>query len=280
MRIPSIHILKSDLEVLIGKYGGITLDNLDKVLRDARKVSAEHRSVHTTSQKASQNILKRTSSNIGDANLLADVIYSVRIKLKHLGVTKIKQSDNQWGNIKELSSIINEFCESQKLETREGYIKFVTIGISLITKQNKPNFNFLAKWLIQKASWIISEYQAGLQLGDDQNAKGTMEIHDIYVNEVLSRTGILTTYHRDTTQMLNFMKARDIADELGVPYENFVESQFYALAFCNGVPRVQDLCGDKAKERVVRWLSENNMVVDRNDNQASRAKVDWSKFRK
>ena len=65
--------------------------------------------------KKNQKILsRRTQSTVGNANMLADIIYSVRIKLKHVGVTKIKQTDNQWAQIRELVPIIDEFCSYYK----------------------------------------------------------------------------------------------------------------------------------------------------------------------
>ena len=78
----------------------------------ARGYSLDHRSVFTNNKKQAQKVTNRTSSSIKDTNLLADIIYSSRIKLKHVGVTKIKQTDNQWVQLKQLVPIIEEFCSN------------------------------------------------------------------------------------------------------------------------------------------------------------------------
>ena len=55
-------------------------------------------------------------------------------------------------------------------------------------------------------------------------------------------------------------EARKLADEIGVDYETFVQAQFYALEFCNGIPKIEDLSNDKARQRVINYMAKFNIV--------------------
>ena len=126
-REPSIHISRSKLYQLIVKYigedlggnnpksheyGGLDLlKRVDYIMIEARQSSLDHRSIVGENKKVQTQAVRRASGSIGDANLLADIIYSTRIQLKHIGVTKIKQTDLQWASVKELVPVVNEFCQ-------------------------------------------------------------------------------------------------------------------------------------------------------------------------
>lgn len=277
MRIASLHILKTDLEKIIQKVGPITLDNLEEVMRIGRSISIENRSLQLTESKKGKESQRRLTGNVGDANMLADIIYSVRIKLKHVGVTKIKQTDSQWANIKELTQVINDFCEANNLEKRIGYIKFITIGIKLLASSNKPNYSYCAKWLTQKASWVISEYENTQLLENDTNKDGTKELYNSYITEVAERTGIYNYFSEDTTKMVCMLKARELSDKYNADYETFIRAQFTALEFCGGIPRPQDLYGEKASERLIKYVGTNGISLE---SHKEKNQVDWNKFKK
>lgn len=80
-REPSIHISKTLFRKLWNDMGGmISEEFVDKFFTKARQYSLDHRSVGGENKKVRNQALRRASSNIGDANLLADIIYSTRIK--------------------------------------------------------------------------------------------------------------------------------------------------------------------------------------------------------
>ena len=276
-RMPSLHILKCNLEDIIKELGPITLDNLDIVMARGRKISIENRSLQINETKKSKETARRLVGSIGDANLLADLIYSVRIKLKHVGVTKIKQTDSQWANIKELTQVINDFCVSKGLEQRAGYIKYITIGLKLLATSPKPNYTYCAKWMIQKASWIISEYDNTELLRQDSDKKGTLDLYNCYITEVAERTGIYNYFSDDTTKMVCMLKARELSDNYGADYETFIKAQFTALEFCGGIPRPQDLYGDKASERLIKYVGNNGITLE---SHKEKNNIDWNQFKK
>lgn len=290
-REPSVHITRSTLYGLIVKhigvdlgscdekaheYGGLNLlDRVDIIMKEARSYSLDHRSIGGENKKVRNQAIRRASSNIGDANLLADIIYSTRIKLKHIGVSKIKQTDAQWASVKELVPIVNEFCQRFGFEPRNGYIEFVTTGLKLMAQAKRVNYNFCANWLHQRVNWILDVYQSEKEVKDDKYPVLTRELYEYYTREILDRVGISNIHDKNPQEYIWFVRARELADNLGVDYETFVQAQFYALEFCNGIPKIEDLSNDKARQRVITYMAKFNIVT-----RPKVDKVNWDEFKK
>ena len=82
-REPSIHISKSLFRKLWNEIGDkVSEEFVDKFFTRARQYSLDHRSVIGDNKPVRKKAISRTSGSIGDANLLADIIYSTRIQKK------------------------------------------------------------------------------------------------------------------------------------------------------------------------------------------------------
>lgn len=277
MREPSIHITFTKFKEIWNQVDGRKLTNstLKEIFKMARGYSLDHRSVFTNNKKQAQKVTNRTSSSIKDTNLLADIIYSSRIKLKHVGVTKIKQIDSQWMQLKQLVPVIEEFCSRYNLKKRQGYIIFVDIAFELMSTSKRVNYAFAASWMLKQVDWIINRYEAESELKNDNYPQETKYIHDLYCGTVAEMTGLSNNYIRDPLQYVNFKRARENADEKGVDYETYIEAQFEALSFCNGIPKIEDLYGDKANQRLLTYVSKYNIPL-----KTHKVEEDvWSKFK-
>lgn len=276
MRVPSIHITRLDLEAILGDLGHIDSSNIDEFMSLARRVAITKRSVVATNQKQRKTLKKVVESSTGDANLLSDILYAARVKMKHVGVTKIRQADQQWPSIKELVPVINAYCEANNVPVREGYVDYITTGLELMKEVKRINYNFAAKWMTQRADFIIDTLKGKSQVKHDPTPKDTIDIHDTYVTMVADRTGIYKFYTKDPATMFYFVQAKDQANSVGVDYNTYIEAQFYALEFCNGIPRPQDLAGDKASDRLISYISKVGTSIA---SPASKVVVDWGKFK-
>lgn len=278
MREPSIHISRSAIEKFLQENTYITPQNLEEFMVFGRKYSLDHRSLAATNKKIQEKAQRRVKGSIGDAQLIADLLYSTRIKMKHIGVTKIKQSDIQWTQIKELTLVINEFCNQNQLSKRKGYIEYITLGLKLFQSTKRPNYVFVLKWLNEKADWITEEYKSIKSMKLDDTPEDTRLVHDLYNQRVIEMTGIQNNYSKDPTQYKHFIESKKYIDAMDVDYEVFIDAQFDSLAFCNGIPKISDLYGDKAKERLIRYMSTNNLYLE--NQTRTKPKVDWSQFKK
>ena len=262
MREPGIHISKTTFKYIIDKLElDIDDDLVDLFFKEARNFSLDHRSVLSTNSKTRISVEKRVSSSINEANLLSDIIYAVRIKMKHISVFKIKQIYNQWAQIKSLVPTVNSFCEKYGFKQREGYIKFVETGLKILSTTKRANYNYCASWMLQKVDWILNKFESDKLLAEDEFPEETTKMHDIYVSLIAEKTGIWNNYKGDPLQYVNFYWAKQLANQLNVDYETFIEAQFNALDFCNGIPKLEDLGNDKAKQRLTQYLSKNGLEV-------------------
>lgn len=284
MREPSIHITKSTFIKLLKKMPPENnLSWVDKLFEAARGNSVDHRSLLVTNKKKAERVIQRVSQPTAEANMLADIIYSSRVKLKHVGAIKIKQSDNQWASVKQLVEVVNQFCEAFNMSQRDGYIKFTEVGLKLMANSRKVNYNYTASWMLQKASWIVSTYKAQKEIEEDTDRRGTQEILDIYKAKVLGITGLpVIITPNDTPQDYTcFIHAREAADKLKVDYETYIDAQFDALSFCNGIPKKEDLGGTKGYDRLIQYLSHNKINLE--DVQIKESQEDgylWDEFKK
>lgn len=280
-REPSIHITLSKFRELWNDMGdSVSEDFLIRFFKKARGYSLDHRSLVVKSKKVEKEAVKRTQSPISLANTLADVIYSTRVKLKHIGVSKIKQTDSQWAQVKELVPIIDTFSKNYGLEYRSGCIEFVGIAFSLMKKSSRVNYNYCANWMVKNADWVVNWYESQKELLNDKYPQSTEELYDAYIKTILENTGIYNNYKDDPTKYIYFYRAKKLSDELGVDYSTFIEAQFEALSFCNGIPKIEDLCNDKARERLIKYASKQGIVLGNQDSTKPIDKSIWDSFKK
>lgn len=256
MRKPSIHIDIDTFTSLVKKLGKVDSSNIEEFFVLARRNSLSNRSVTISNEKLKKDIKKVLQSTKGDTSLLADIIYATRIKLKHRGIRKIQEDDREWLQLKELTKLVNQFCNDFNLDTREGFIKYIEIGFSKI-----QSFRSYISKLINMYEAICREYESLDGINQDDNKEGTLELHDLFINRIADRTGLYESFRDKPEKMFSFYKARLLCDELGVDYETFIDAQFDALDWCNGIPSPEALIGDKAKERLNKYLYQNNISI-------------------
>ena len=277
MRQPSIHITREVFIELLRKFvDDISPTTVDEFFRLARGYSLDNRSMLVSTSKY-KKISKHVEGSIGDANLAADIIYSLRIKLHHLGVTKIKQTDPAWGQIRQLTPTLNQFCESHNFSKREGYITFIDLGLKLMAKNKRPNYGYTASWILNHAQFIEENYDSIELVKNDQYSIQTELLMNYYKTKVLEITGISIDYKKNPQDYICFVKARELCDRLSVDYEVFIEAQFDALAFCNGIPNLSDLSNEKAEQRLAKYISKTGITIKPKSNLSE---SDWDTFKK
>lgn len=259
-REPSIHITRTDLERLLKRFIKVDVNDkeIDFLMKEARNRSITSRSVIINAKKDIKKVTQRLKGGIVDANLLAQIICSVRVKMKHINVKKITQADPQWGAVKELVDVVNQFCSVYELEQREGYIKFITLGLKLMSSRRRVNYQYAPSWLNQHSDWIVSTYESESTLNNDDNPQGTEEVREAYCSEILYRTGIHEKYDEPELKV-HFHDARKMADELGMDYYDYIKAQFDKLSFCNGIPKIENLYSDKAKRAAIDYMSKHRI---------------------
>jgi hypothetical protein len=252
MREPSIHITKSQFEEILNT---LEVDNfpVEAFFVIARKEAINHRAVLVSNNKKNtkrvNNILLASK---GDAALVADILYATRIKLKHRGVRKINESNSrEWANCKKLAEICNTFCEDFKLDTREGFIKYIETGLKRMT-----DYRNVMQRLLSMQENITNQVDAEIEL-QNSDLKLTKEIHDYFIGKIAKATGIYESYENQPEKYVHFAKVGDFLKEEGWDYKTFIDAQFESLAWCNGLPDIAQMYTDKAIERYNKYLYKN-----------------------
>lgn len=250
-RSPSIHITKSQFEEILNT---LEVDNfpVEAFFVIARKEAINHRAVLVSNNKNTKRVNNILLASKGDAVLVADILYATRIKLKHRGVRKINESNSrEWANCKKLAEICNTFCEDFKLDTREGFIKYIETGLKRMT-----DYRNVMQRLISMQDNITNQVDAEIEL-QYSDSKLTKEIHDYFIGKIAKATGIYESYENKPEKYVHFAKVGEFLKEEGWDYKTFIDAQFESLAWCNGLPDIAQMYTDKAIERYNKYLYKN-----------------------
>lgn len=251
-RSPSIHITKSQFEEILNT---LEVDNfpVEAFFVIARKEAINTRAVVVSNKGATKKVTNILLASKGNASLVADILYATRIKLKHRGVRKINESNTrEWALCKKLAEICNTFCEDFKFETREGFIKYIETGLKRMT-----DYRNVMQRLISMQDNITNQVEAELELKGDKDPGFTKDIHDEFIKRVASVTGIYESYEHQPEKYVHFLRIHNLMDEKDWNVFQFLDAQFEALAWCNGLPEPSQMYNDKAIERYNKYLYKN-----------------------
>jgi hypothetical protein len=272
MRDPSLHISESNLTRILREIGiPKAAEVAQQLIKKGKLHTLNNRKLTVSTKKMEKKVNRILNSTTADAELFSQLLLHTRRKLKHRGLTQIKQNSREWLIIKDIVSLANEFCETFKLEKREGYIHFINIGISKMNKFMLIKFNPMG-------NSIIETYSAMLELEDDDSPKKTESMHQFYQSQILSRTGIPIDYSKNPDKYVYFYRCKLLAKELNIDGNTFIKAQFYALEWRNGYPDPVQLVGDKAMNNLNKYLYENNITIGVKKSE-SNGKIDWEKIK-
>lgn len=257
MRDPGIHIKKSDLvkilkDILPPEIKCVDFANL--LLKKARPFSVDIRVVNITSERIEKKVTKMLTSTTRDADLMARIMYATRIRLKHRGVQQIKPSSREWNMVKELANLATNFCIDFSLSKREGFARYIELGSGKMKSFNLSR-------LINMHEAISRTHEALVEIANDPTPKLSEDIHQYYRVTVAKRTGIINNFKDEPDKYVYFVRVASLVTSLTVKYTYFIDAQFSALEYRNSYPEPPQLIGQKAKERLNKWLFEKGIRV-------------------
>ena len=230
----------------------------------ARKRAINSRSILVSNNKINKQVNNVLLANQGDAQMVADIIYATRIKLKHRGVRKINQGNlREWNNCKKLAEICNTFCQDFELPTREGFIKYIELGI-----KKMPDARALTTRLIGLQDSITEEFSAIKEIQElsPKDKQTISQIQDFYVRQIADRTGIYEPI-KDPGKFTYFIRLYDFLNKKGWNYKEYIIAQFEGLAWCNGIPELSQLTSEKAISRYNKYLYKHGEDITQEDNE-------------
>lgn len=261
-RIPSIHIREDELIQVIESIKG--LGNIHKmkskelvklITQYSSGSSCNNRTVVISNNKQDKKAKEILKSSKGDAMILSSLIYVVRKKLRHKAIKKIDQDSRDWGKLKELVKCCIEFCNDFNLDKKEGFTIYVQTCLGKISSYR----NYVSK-MVSMHEGITMEYEAKLQVENDNNPKETRDIFDYYKKLVYDHTGLpLTDASENYVRYSKFINVRETTDQLDIPYQIYIKAQFDGLEWSGNYPEPSQLIGDNAIDRLNKYLYKNKM---------------------
>jgi hypothetical protein len=229
-------------------------------VRRARPYSIPGRSIVASTDRIEKKMDKLVGSTTMDADLMARMIVAVRRQLKHKGVQQIKPATRDWDTIKAMAQQANDFCNDFEITNkREGYIGYIRAGIAKMQQFSLRKFPGLYQA-------ICDYHQAMMIIAADENPELSRKIHDYYKRKVAEKTGIMTSYKDRPEKYKVFVEIRRICKDLTIQPNIYIDAQFDGLEKFNALPDPLQLVGQKAKERLQKYMFDNNISIRRNGN--------------
>ena len=256
-REPSVHITKAQFLQVLDDLE-IKAFPVDAFFRLASKRAINSRGILVKNKRTTKTVTKVLLASKGDTQLTADLLYAVRIKLHHRGVRKITEyHKREWSLCKELTSICNQFAETFQFESaREAFITYIEIGFKRMGRDAR---NWLNR-LVSMSDNIFFYYESLKDTEKDDKPKKTSYLYEIYNRRIADATGIVDTepLKENPEKYLHFFRLRRILDHNEWDYEDYIDAQFEAMSFCNGIPEPQNLSTQKAVDRYKKFLFKSN----------------------
>jgi hypothetical protein len=262
IREPSIHITRSELIKILKKLmpeGVKVIPMTDQILRWARPLSLNNRMVIASTDKLEHKATRTLASPTVDANIMARVIFMVRKKMKHVGVVQIKPASRDWAQVKAITAGANEFCIDYDLTKKQGYIEYLQIAFS---KMVKPSLQKIPTM----HTAICETYAAMKEIQDDPYPDSTLKIHEYYRMKVATKTGLVNNFKGFPDKYVWFVRAGALMKTLGVSMNIYLDAQFEAMDYRGALPDPSQLVGQKAKERLNKYLFEHKIDLRKHGN--------------
>lgn len=259
-REASIHITESALKGILKKTITGKVKDFDllvnQILIRAKEYSLSNRSLLATTQKQRKQGDKIKQSSLQDAMTMAKAIFLVRKTLKHRGIEMSKAGSRDWPFIKTISCNANEYCEYHKGDTKDGaYTTYVRYACKKMAKFSLPKLQSMHQS-------IMEELEALEKLDAYPDKKLIERAYKAYNQFIIKNVGsILTDYSKMPDKYIYFLEVVELTKKFKITPEVYIESQFEGLAWRNGIPDPAQLTGDKAQERLQKYLYENKVRI-------------------
>lgn len=258
-RDPSIHISKSKLMLVLKELVDAGVINSNIALTDLAKritlkscrYSLTNRSITITNDRLDKKVEKLNASLKEDSILFANTLYLLRKRKKHVGITLMTPTHKDWPMVKMVTELANDFSDGLGFDNRKtGYVEYINTAMEIMG--NKIAINRFPS-LHER---ICDEYQSKREASTDSNKEITETLCKLYNKKVLDMTGINEDIASKSDSLSYFVKASKTCKEYKVSPNVYMEAQFDGLAFTNTIPYPSQMAGDKAIERLIRYMGK------------------------
>ncbi len=275
-RDESIHIKRSDfMKLLEGfeKDGYIRMKAkyqfVDLLFQKASSLAPTTRKINITNDRLEKKVTMLTSSIKGDALTFAKILVMTRKRRKHVGIQIIKEGSREWLMLKEVTKLANDFAEAWELPKKEAYTEYINIALEKMVKFSINKINSMHQS-------ICETYEAKELMRTDNNLAITERALQYYNEKVNARIDFAIDYRKQPDKYMHFIEVAQICVNKGVTPEVYIEAQFEAFSYRDGIPDPAQMVNAKAEERLQKYLYENKPKIQ----EVEQSTIDFNAIKK
>lgn len=258
MRVPSIHItvgaLAKILAELLHTEGSPITYKTDELAQavaiKAKGLALSHRSITVSNDKLKRDAGKVAVLGRSDTAIFGQILTLVRKQHHHRGISLPKAGTPEFIQLKDTAKLATDFMNEFGLDKRVAYKAYITLGL-----KKMKNFS-IHKFPAMHGS-ICKDYESISLIDSDVNSQLTKGAHDYYLGKISSKIGLAQGYEDNPEKYLCFVEMTATCLKRKVRVKDYIDAQFDGFAWRDGVPDPFQLNGDKAMERLQKYLFEN-----------------------
>lgn len=246
----------------------------DEFFRLAALNPLNSRNLNVTNKKIEKKASRVVGTTKGDALLFSRILIMVRKNLHHRGVMMIHAASKEWPTVQLIAQHASNFCDEFGLKIEDGYREYIRLAIE------RMNNNYSLLKFPKLHEVICNAYGSLEEISQDPHKKTTKALLERYKHIIYEKVQVLDEAYLELPERyIFFVKAAAICVNKGVTPETYINAQFEALAFVDGIPDPAQLVGPKAGSRLAKYMYENSIkpVGVSKDNTS---KVDFNKLKK
>ena len=259
-REPAIHVKAKYLEELIpgicamNDAGSTTAEIMSMIFKELKGKEIRNRSIFKVTARKKKKIDKIVQNAQADVATFQRLLVTHRKSINHKRITLINVGDSEYGMLKEVAGIADEFVETFGLDKKIGYSEFISRFFRIL---GRAQFG-LNKFKFYKQR-IFDNYEAVVVMREDlkrlDNKQNTQKVYSTW-RELMDRYAGEMGVLDNEDEFIHMVFARQEADDLGADYADYLEAQFEKLNQMGLVPEFGALYGMNARKRYRSYRAE------------------------
>lgn len=233
----------------------------------AKTHSLSSRTITVTNDKLLKKTEKLKLATRNSTGVFSQILYNTRRSMKHRGIEMPKPGGREWLDVKEICKLATDFCNEFQLPAKEGYKIYCKMGL-----QKMKSFSIYKFKSLHNA--IFAGYECQHEIETDPHPQQTDKLVKFYLKLVNDKIGWVNEDYTSTPEKyVGFVRACKEARVIGIDIDTYIKAQFAGLEWASGIPDPLQLYGVKAKERLMKYCFENNIMIKNKEK-----KIDFKKI--
>jgi len=218
-----------------------------------------------TAQKVKKLVLNPKENTLAFVNALK----MARKQAHHRGIKDIQPGSSDWLKAKEITSLVDEFCNEYDLDKKKGYFTYCKIAVKILK-------GYALNKIPSIHEKVYTLYEAERIVNSDVTPGETRRGYNLYQQLAAEATSIVEAFITKPERYQYFVLAKQSANQYGVDIEDYINSQFEGLEWTGNIPTPEQLVGEKSISRLKGYMSKTGKRAKTKET----PKVNWKLLKK